>query len=278
MLDRTERLFLGIDFSGAAAPWRATTRRPTVWIAFVIEQHGVLRLADLRPVQELSGVRGPFERLVGLLRAGDYAGAAIDAPFSLPRRHLPNGGHKALLAAVDCLPNGEDRPFPMGRDLVGLAERVHSLDCKKPLRRTEQWWAQRQVNVRSTLWNGPRGGAPFAAACLSLLGKIERPCWPWEMRASGLLAEAFPAAQLRAWGLQHSGYSDSSGKSVKSRRDLVGALAERIEIGSNFKDAIAVSPDALDAVVAAFAAIAACTQSLPPGAPFDDEGWIAIHE
>ena len=29
------------------------------------------------------------------------------------------------------------------------------------MRKTEQFWRKRSVNVRSTLWDGPRGGAPF---------------------------------------------------------------------------------------------------------------------
>jgi hypothetical protein len=102
----SEARFLGIDFSGGAGPWRVSCARPTVWIA-VLE---TFRLADLRPVQQLDGGGEPFDRLTRLLREGRYRAAAIDAPFSLPARHMPAGGHAQLLADIAKLPPAADRP------------------------------------------------------------------------------------------------------------------------------------------------------------------------
>lgn len=50
---------------------------------------------------------------------------------------------------------------------------------------------------------GPRGGAAMTAACLKLLHEANCPIWPWQRSARRLLAEAFPAAQLRHWQLPH---------------------------------------------------------------------------
>jgi hypothetical protein len=168
---------------------------------------GKLKLVSLKPVQDLPGPGDGFARLVALLRSGKYVAASIDAPFSIPPAHIPEAGHEALLDLIAALPDANDRPFPKGEDLVVLAERACPKATAKPLRKCESYWAKRQVNTRSTLWNGPRGGAPFAVACLALIARCQRPCWPWHRTAQGLLVEAFPAAQLRQWNLpaRHKG-------------------------------------------------------------------------
>lgn len=82
---------------------------------------------------------------------------------------------------------------------------------KKLWRHTESEWQTRGVNVRSTLWNGPRGGAPFTVACLTLLHRTGRPIWPWCRDEKNCLVEAFPAAQLRHWKLPFIGYNGVKG-------------------------------------------------------------------
>ena len=195
----TER-FWGIDFSGGAAPWRETISNPTVWLAEAVLSGDALSLAKLLPVQALPGVGSPFERLVDLLRMGDFVAAAIDAPFSIPSAHLPQQSHARLLDYVSGLANAKRKPFPAGSDIIALAQSVRPLASAKPLRQCEQHWKNKGVNTRSTLWPQPRGGTPFAAACLALIARSGRPCWPWYRRVGGLLVEAFPAAQLRAMG------------------------------------------------------------------------------
>jgi hypothetical protein len=148
----SEARFLGIDFSGGAGPWRPACARPTVWIATL----EAFRLADLRPVQQLDGEGAPFERLTHLLREGRYRAAAIDAPFSLPERHMPPGGHAQLLADIADLPPATDRPFPRGAAILAYARAHAPLASAKPARQTE-----RQYNAaRSTLWNGARPERP----------------------------------------------------------------------------------------------------------------------
>ncbi|MCB8879832.1 DUF429 domain-containing protein [Acidisoma cellulosilytica] len=209
--------------------------------------------------------------MLSLLREGVFEAAAIDAPFALPTRFMPLGGHAELLDRVRALPSADDRPFPSGASLLELAARIAPIDQKKPHRETERRWTQRGINTRSTLWNGPRGGAPFTVACLTLLARSERPVWPWH-DGQGMLVEAFPAAQLHSWNLPSSGYSKPEQQEMRERI-LVG-LAEFLSFTATQYEEMSRSPDALDATVAAFAAIAAAQHGRPAEYPID--GLIAV--
>ena len=262
-------IYYGIDFSGSAAAWRPRCSRPSIWIA-TVEVADRLRLVEVVPVQALAGRGDPFERLVALLRSADHVAAGIDAPFCIPARHLPPGGQPALLAAIAALPDAGDRPFPRGAAVVDLAAAVAPLETAKPLRTTERHWVVRGVNTRSTLWNGPRGGAPFTAACLTLLARAERPCWPWTT-GPGMLVESFPAAQLQAWELPHYGYVAPDRRAT--REAILRDLHRRIDLTPAQHALLLDQPDALDALLAAFGAIAA-TVGPPPVIPPD--GLISV--
>jgi hypothetical protein len=100
---------------------------------------------------------------------------------------------------------------------------------------------------------------------------------PW-WRHSPMLVEAFPAAQLRHWGLPYEGYS---GSTQEVRRDIVNAFARRrLSVPTPHRYQMLESPDALDAVLAAFAAVAVCRNriAVPPPDNTEEEGWIAVHE
>ena len=131
------------------------------------------------------------------MRSNQFAAAAIDAPFSLPQRHVPAEGWLDLLKKVDALDLVGNAEFPRGPALIELAKSISELEQQKPLRQTEMYWKERKLNVRSTLWWKPRGGAPFATACMKLLAMAKfPPCWPWANAEQGLIAEAFPAASF----------------------------------------------------------------------------------
>ena len=146
----------------------------------------------------------------------------------------------------------------------------------KPLRHTEQLWKSRGLNVRSTLWDGPRGGAAFTVACLTLLAKAERPVWPWNYANHGLLAEAFPACQLHQWTLPYSGYASSYPS--PEREAILERISSRIEIPDRLGERCRCSADALDAVLCLFAAKAAAEDRATVGdqAATAAEGWIAV--
>jgi hypothetical protein len=141
------------------------------------------------------------------------------------------------------------------------------MESKKPLRETERAWSSgsgRKINVRSTLWAGPRGGAAMTAACLILLHKSPCPIWPWhEGTERGLLVEAFPAAQLCQWEMEFEGYNGDSPEALSKRAMLVALLSKLIEIpDGSLRREMEHSADALDAVLCAFAAIAVSTGKL----------------
>jgi len=187
---------------------------------------------------------------------------------------MPPGGHAELLQKVGALPNGPDRPFPSGQSIVELGEAVAPKTRPKPLRATEALWAARKVNVRSTMWIKPRGGAPMTAACLRLIERSGRPCWPWTPFKPGILCEAFPAAQLQHWGLPHMGYSGSGGANV--RASILVGLNQRLRISSPYARIVSENPDALDAVITSFAAIAVSTGKALAFEGSYVDGFIAV--
>jgi len=268
--------FIGIDFSGDHKKWKANCGGSNVWIAQV-SNHDGLKLEELFRVQELPGEEEPFQRLVDFLQQHHFAAVAIDAPFSVPRQFVGYGGHKGLLERVRKI-GREGRPFPSGADFFrAVTGQTGRLDPCKPLRCTEELW-NRKVNVRSSLWNGPRGGAPMTAACLTLLAEAEGAIWPWvQPNLDNLFVEAFPAAQLQTWRLPFKGY----GKHTSADRQNRHCIVEHLEVIAHgaLRSKMIESADALDAVVAAFAGIAVKENHLldaPQGA--SSQGWIAVHK
>jgi hypothetical protein len=277
----SEARILGIDFSGGAGPWKEKCAKPTVWIA---ELEG-FRLEELRPVQALPGEGAPFDRLVAMLKAGRFRAAGIDAPFSLPAAQMP-GSHAELLRHVSQMPLGEGKPFPDGDALFDFAQKQQAFDpARKQLRETEKTCG---AAARSTLWNGSRPGTPFTAACLTLLARAQRPIWPWT-DAHGMLVECFPMAQLKAWGLPSTKYGPPDREANESehaerratRKAILAGIRKRVDLDVSREHAAIMhdSPDALDAVVAAFGARAAANRQLVRDRPesWRLEGAIAVH-
>jgi len=272
--------FLGIDFSGNHNMWTPRCRRSNIWVATIVEKDG-LCLDGLRRMQELPGAEHPFTRLTGYLKKGDFTAAAIDAPFSIPEKYISEAGHQGLLGTVAGIPL-QGRPFPSGKSFVqAITGQEQALNPPKPLRHTERHWAEKGVNVRSTLWNGPRGGAPMTAACLSLLHWVDGPIWPWvQATSSGCLVEAFPAAQLRTWGLPYQGYNGSRANAAHVRSCINKRVSHWVTLG-NYCQTLQDNADALDALLCAFSAIAVVSGQLavrhPDTTSTRAEGWIAVH-
>jgi hypothetical protein len=268
---------LGIDFSGSADQWRPRKAAAAIWIARIAGTSP--KLLDLRRVQDLPGGDAPFEQLVALLRGGDFDVAGIDAPFAPPEGWFA-GDRADMLEAVRALPR-ERRPFPTGAQLVALLAPELAPRGRHVHRATEQHWRKRRINVRSVLWNGPRGGAPFAAACFTLLAECRVPSWPWTRSGAPLLAETFPAAQLRTWELPWFGYNGATTVARQCRRKIVAGLLARTRLAASDdqQKTMIASADALDSVICALAARGVATNALAvaPDASAAHEGWIAIH-
>ena len=266
--------WLGVDFSGSAAMWGRRCGVSNVWIAELAAGPDVPTLISLRRVQELEGSASPFDRLRRLLDS-HHAAAGIDAPFSVPAERVPASSHRALLEAVRQWDRG-GRIFATGQTLVeALAPEVAPRGIKE-YRQAERIW---RVNVRSTLWAGPRGGAAMTAACLTLLAELDGPLWPWIREGRGLLVETFPAAQLKAWGLPHQRYNGSDAVAVQNRRRILAGLRSRCDWTAIAERTMLACADALDALLCGLAARAVTVGALkvapPPGV--EPEGWIAVH-
>ena len=274
------RRWIGIDFSGNHLQWRDGRAATAVWIAQIEQaRHGPV-LCDVRRVQDLPGDEPPFRRLVRFLRSADFTAAGIDAPFSPPAAYVPGGSRERLLAAVGKLAV-PDRPFATGAQLVGLLAPALAPRGRHVHRATEQIWRRRGINVRSVLWNGPRGGAPFAAACMTLQAELGLPAWPWDQGSERILAETFPAAQLRTWDLPYYGYNDATIAAHRRRRVIIDGLAGRtgLTMPDALRRTLRASADALDSVVCALAAraLAASALAVPPDEASAVEGWIVVH-
>jgi hypothetical protein len=267
--------WVGIDFSGDHRMWEARTSTSNVWVATVEDRGRGLVLADLRRVRDLPGVGEPFPRLAEFLRRGDYSAAGVDAPFSLPRARCPKGGHAELLERVSAW-NRDGRPFAQAGTLLRRLRPELTPPGVKEYRAAELGWG---VNVRSTTWCGPRGGAAMTVACLTLLALAGRPIWPFaDASRDGLLVEAFPAAQLRTWTLPFFGYNGSSAGARGRRRAILEGLRDRVTT-TGHDDVLLGSADALDALLCAFAGRAARHGALAraPAGSAGAEGWIAVH-
>jgi hypothetical protein len=268
--------WLGIDFSGDHHMWREEERRSNVWVATVRERGKGLGLSDLRPVQRLTGPGHPFDRLVALLRAARYAAAAIDAPFSVPSRRCPGASHGTLLQKARRW-EVRDRPFAPAAVLLEALTPPLAPPGVKELRDTERGL---RVPARATTWAGARSGAAMTAACLTLVARAERPVWPFTSDAqTGLLVEAFPAAQLKAWNLPSHGYNGAAASARRTRLSISRGLAKRIALPDPHRATLLESADALDAVLCAFAGIAVTRHTLArePSGAAPIEGWIAVH-
>lgn len=94
-----------------------------------------------------------------------------------------------------------------------------------------------------------------------------------------MLVEAFPAAQLRTWGLPHTNYAASEEK--KARGAVIAHLEEKRQLMLEPADRkrMLASADALDSVIAAFGARAAANRTLAKEMPatWEVEGAIAVH-
>jgi hypothetical protein len=106
--------------------------------------------------------------------------------------------------------------------------------------------------------------------------------WPWDDARTGrVLAEAFPAAQLKTWDLPWYGYNGDAPSARRRRRAIVKGIAARTDlvIPAAFERLMVASADALDSVICALAARALSTDALAerPGDAGAAEGWIVVH-
>lgn len=122
-----------------------------------------------------------------------------------------------------------------------------------------------------------------AMRCAVIQAKIARDAGPQARDGSGRLAEVYPAASLKLWGIQARGYK---GRGAPEAEKLSSALADLtlktpwLDL-AGYRDDLAASDDMFDAVIASLTARAVSLgQTLRPG-PGDaaaavSEGWIHL--
>jgi hypothetical protein len=101
-----------------------------------------------------------------------------------------------------------------------------------------------------------------------------RPIWPWQKARRGILCEAFPAAQLSQWKLPHRAYSRTD--QFQARLQIINRIKEKASITANDERKLMDNVDALDAVLAAFAAVAVAKDQALPSTAAGPEGLIAV--
>ena len=291
----TTKVWVGVDFSGDYRKFgrNVQPQNQTVWIAEIHEIVGVsLRLNGLFSAQSdcefehrlISRQLPPFQRLVRLLQSDAYNGVGIDAPFSIPARHLPDGRWTQLKQRItEYVPaaHAKNQIFPTGEWLLDLARNVAPLESRKPLRQTEMRF---RAFARSTLWNGVRPGAPFASSCIRLLAESGKLCWPFEQVPveASFVCEAFPAAQLEEWRCDRDGYNGVTPLAKQRRMAIVNWLVAELKLSvtKDQRKCMVSSADALDAVICAFAPRAVALNSLAflPEPEGNREGWIAVQK
>lgn len=272
--------FVGVDFSGDHRKWAPKASRPSVWISVAELENGRLNVAQICPVQALPGSGGTMDRLARFLGSPSVCLGGIDAPFGIPdgvhHRHGP-----ALWHETDALRrNGQ--PFCRAPTFLAHLAPGIPMPGRKTYRDTERHWIRNGVAVRSTTWWKPRGGAPFTAACMTLLARHQGSVWPFDPAPSPTLpgptlCEAFPAAQLRQWSLPHTRYS----REPTLRRQILNTLCRdhALRLGSEQRELCEEIPDALDAVICLYAGLAvrSCRLAVLPSRSAATEGWIAVH-
>jgi predicted nuclease with RNAse H fold len=123
--------------------------------------------------------------------------------------------------------------------------------------------------------------AHVALRCAVLLAKLAASGHPVDRSGAGPVAEVYPAASLRGWGLRHRGYKQPGPPdALAAAADELLAAVPWLDCGP-YEETIRRSHDAFDAVVAALTARAASRgQTCPPGeddlAAATTEGWIAV--
>lgn len=122
-----------------------------------------------------------------------------------------------------------------------------------------------------------------AMRCAVIQAKIAAEYGPQARDGSGRLAEVYPAASLKTWGLLARGYK--GGRAPEAERlgvvlDHLAAAAPWLDLAGH-EDRLAASDDLFDAVIASLTARAVSLgQTLPPpqhhAAAALTEGWIHV--
>jgi len=208
------------------------------------------------------GVGADNQALIELIATHAPKKVAIDAPFGWPAPFIR--------ALTDFIGTGS---WPSGSERRPLLLRTTDLAVKHETGRDP-------LSVSSDRL------AICAMRCAELLvelagdGELDR-------TGSGLVVEVYPAAALRQWGFDPSGYKGAKPEKVEKRRQLVEELAAAtsrwLELTDEVRELLVASDDIFDAVVAAMvgrAVLIGRTLPIPEAhrRVAASEGWIHLPE
>ena len=220
-----------------------------------------LRWEDGRATVESVQLGAGDEQLLAAIGAADRTG--IDCPLGWPR------------SFVEFVARQQDGTFVAPADVAGSTWRV-------PLRfRKTDEFVRRQEGGRWPLSVSTDLIGVTAMRAVSLLADLAAAGAPVDRTGRGSVAEVYPAAALRIWGIPYSGYKGAANSVVLTAVfDAFAAAAPWLD----FADAEPLcrrSDDAFDAVVAAVVARAAALGSVTWPSEEDvpyarTEGWILL--
>jgi predicted nuclease with RNAse H fold len=208
------------------------------------------------------GVGADNQVLIELIATHAPTKVAIDAPFGWPKPFIR--------ALTDFTDSGR---WPSGRERRPLLLRTTDLLVKDQTGRDP-------LSVSSDRL------AICAMRCAELLVELAGDS-ELDRTGSGLVIEVYPAAALRQWGFDPTGYKGAKPEKVEKRRQLVeemeAATSRWLELSEEDRELLAASDDIFDAVVSAIVARAAqIGRTLPiPEAHrriAASEGWIHLPE
>lgn len=198
--------------------------------------------------------------IVDLVAAHQPAKVAIDSPFGWPPPFVN--------ALVDFTNSGS---WPSGSDRRPLLLRTTDLAVREET-------GVDPLSVSSNLL------AICAMRCAHLLVELAGED-ALDRTGAGLVAEVYPAAALRQWGLDPRGYKGTKPEKVAKRQELVATIADASSVWLELRDEergrLVASDHLLDALASAFVARALeIGQTLPIRAEHRalaaSEGWIHL--
>jgi hypothetical protein len=237
---------LGVDLAAAT---RKTAAAVVEW------GNGTARLAHL-------ALDVGDDEIVRLFGAGDMTG--IDCPVGWPDAFLPFlAGHLAFEAGPVLAYDGIE-----GRRLLAYRD-------------TDRFVTARTGLIPLSV-SADRLAHP-AMRCAVIQAKIARGHGPQARDGSGRLAEVYPAAALKSWGLPARGYKGRGGAETQRLAEVLAALRQAapwLDLAGH-EDRLAASDDMFDALIAALTARAvAVGLTLRPAAGHAraalTEGWIHL--
>jgi hypothetical protein len=225
---------------------------------------------------------------IGLARADWRAGAVVIQRVETASPSRPAieticswlAGSAPTLLALDA-PLGW--PEDLGPALAGhTAGSVLDIPANKLFRRTTDRVIRENIG-RQPLDVGADRIARTAHAALSLLEQIRIRMglpvplsWrPGDIREASAI-EVYPAASLKVYGVQASGYKSAADRDV--RREMVAQLSQHVEFQVE-KEILLSNADALDAAICTLAGsdyLSGLTLQPPDGARPQREGWIWV--